>query len=357
MNNQNLNFYKNKKVFVTGHTGFKGSWLIFWLSKLGANIKGYSLSPKLEEDLYNKMNGNNICESIIGDICDFEKLEKEIEFFQPDIIFHLAAQPLVLTSYLEPQKTYQTNVLGTGNVMLSLKKIKKKCSIVLITTDKVYENKEWIFPYREIDSLGGYDPYSSSKAACEILISSYRNSFFNIKDYNIHEKSISVARAGNVIGGGDWSENRIIPDIINALMYNNSIKIRNPDSVRPWQHVLEPLHGYLILAQKSYENPYEFGDAWNFGPNLNDTFPVIELVKKAIKYWGNGNFYIAKEENIQHEATLLKLDISKSKKYLNWEPKMNSELAIKKTIMFYKQLSILSTKELMLEDLNDYLNL
>lgn len=355
MLNNISSFYKGKKIFLTGHTGFKGSWLLYWLYSLGAEVKGYALNPIGSTNLYDQISGYNLCESIIGDIRDRNKLELAIERFQPDIIFHLAAQPLVLLSYQQPELTYETNVMGTGYLLSAVKKVKSKCAIVVVTTDKVYENREWIYPYRENDPLGGYDPYSSSKAACEILIQSYRRSFFNEMHINTHQKGIAVARAGNVIGGGDWSEDRIIPDIIKALNNKKPVIIRNPNSVRPWQHVLEPLGGYLLLGMKLYNEPLVYGEAWNFGPHLADTFPVISLVKKAIAIWGDGEYQILQNEIKEHEAGLLKLDISKAAAILKWQPIMSCDEAIQKTIAWYKNASSSNISELVYADIKAYL--
>lgn len=348
-------FYKGKKVFLTGHTGFKGSWLLFWLNSMGATVMGYSLKPLTDQDLYNTINGDDLCDSIIGDIRDAAKLEASLLAFEPDIVFHLAAQPLVLLSYKEPELTYETNVIGTGNLLKAIRKLNKPCSIVLITTDKVYENKEWIYPYRENDQLGGYDPYSSSKAACEILIQSYRQSFFNPNKHAFHQKGIAVARAGNVIGGGDWSENRIIPDIVRALNKNKKVVVRNPNAVRPWQHVLEPLGGYLLLGQRLYEEPLKYGEAWNFGPYLTDTFPVSALVHKAISIWGSGEIDIQQNADQVHEAGLLKLDISKAQALLNWYPKLSCDEAIEKTINWYKAAEAFKASDLIGKDIIEYL--
>lgn len=328
--------YKGKKVFITGHTGFKGSWLLTWLHSLEAIIKGYSLSPVNTFDLYNQIKGDSLCESVIADVRDKEQLKKEILDFQPDFIFHLAAQPLVRLSYEMPLDTFEINTLGTAYVLDALRFLKKTCVAVMITTDKVYENKEWDYPYRENDRLGGYDPYSASKATAELVINSYRNSFFNLNCYESHRKAIASARAGNVIGGGDWSKDRIIPDLIKALQNNLPIEIRNPNSVRPWQHVIEPIGGYLLLGAKLSENPVKYSESWNFGPMQDDTFTVKDLVKKAIKVWGNGNYVMPILESQLHETALLKLDINKSINNLGWKPKWNAKEAIERTIEFYK---------------------
>jgi CDP-glucose 4,6-dehydratase len=333
-----FSIYKNKKVFLTGHTGFKGSWMLAWLHQLGANVKGYALAPENDSDLYNTIDGNSKNESIIADIRDKQKLENEIISFQPDFIFHLAAQPLVRLSYEIPAETFEVNVMGTVNVLDAVRKLTNHCSVVLITTDKVYENLEWHYPYRENDRLGGYDPYSASKASAELVISSYRNSFFNTNDYEIHHKSIASARAGNVIGGGDWAKDRIIPDIVRALQKNDKIQVRNPLAVRPWQHVLEPISGYLHLGLKMLKEPLKYNEAWNFGPNAEDNLTVGELTYKAIEIWGSGEMLTPKLNGQPHEAGLLKLDISKTVSSLNWKPKWNSETSITKTMQWYKQL-------------------
>jgi CDP-glucose 4,6-dehydratase len=331
-----VNTYKNKKIFLSGHTGFKGSWMLAWLHLLGCQIKGYSLTPEHSEDLYNVIDGDDLCQSVIADIRDKQRLENEILDFQPDFVFHLAAQPLVRRSYNDPITTYETNVMGTAYLLEAVKKLKKPCSVILITTDKVYENKEWVYPYRENDRLGGYDPYSASKAAAELIISSYRNSFFNPDTYTSHQKGIAVARAGNVIGGGDWSEDRLIPDIIKALKANEKIVVRNPNAVRPWQHVLEPIKGYLQLGAKLAEQPVKFSQAYNFGPYMADTLTVGEVVQKAIAIWGGGEIEIQQNKLAPHEAGLLKLDINKAVNDLEWRPRLNAEQAITNTIEWYK---------------------
>lgn len=328
--------YFGKRVFLTGHTGFKGSWLLKIFSILGANVKGYALLPQNDFDLYNILNGDSLCDSTIADIREKEKLQRAIIDFQPDYVFHLAAQPLVRLSYNAPVDTFEVNAIGTANLLNCIQLLDKACQVILITTDKVYHNYEWVYPYRETDQLGGYDPYSASKACAEIIISSFRNSFFNIEKYSEHQKVFAVARAGNVIGGGDWSNDRLVPDIVRALSNSKTIHIRNPYAVRPWQHVLEPLVGYLILGSKLAENPKYYSGAFNFGPQLQDTFPVVEMVKNAIKIWGNGNYEIAQIVDQPHEAGLLKLDISKANADLNWKPQLNAHHAIENTIQWYK---------------------
>ena len=327
--------YKGKKVFLTGHTGFKGSWLLAWLNILGASVKGYSLAPQDDLDLFNAIGGDQLCKNIIADIRDKDRLKKEIFDFQPDFVFHLAAQPLVRYSYSIPVETFEVNAIGTGNVLDAVRSLNNPCNVIIITTDKVYENKEWHYPYRENDRLGGYDPYSASKACAEILVSSFRNSFFNINDYDIHKKKIATARAGNVIGGGDWSIDRIIPDIARALKNKKPIEVRSPNAVRPWQHVLEPLSGYLLLGAKL--NSSKSFDSFNFGPNSSESLTVIEVVKKAIETWGSGTYEDVSNIDKPHEANLLTLDISKTINLLQWQPKLSSKEAIEWTIDWYKK--------------------
>jgi CDP-glucose 4,6-dehydratase len=331
------NTYKGKKVFLTGHTGFKGSWMLKTLSLLGADIFGYSLEPQTPDDFFHLIEGEKLCKSVIADLRDKNRLQRSIIDFQPDYIFHLAAQPLVRLSYDIPAETFEVNVIGTANVLDGVRLLQKKCSVVLITTDKVYHNNEWLYPYRENDRLGGYDPYSASKACSELLIDSYRNSFFNIKDYNNHLTGIAVARAGNVIGGGDWSKDRLIPDIVRSLMSSKAIVVRNPNSVRPWQHVLEPVIGYLKLGMQLEKKPIDFAQAYNFGPQSEDVFSVENMVQLAIKSWGSGEYRIEHEFNQPHEAGLLQLDISKALSELNWRPKLDSNQTLHYTMGWYKE--------------------
>ena len=351
------NTYEGKKVLLTGHTGFKGSWLSIWLEMLGAEVLGYSLEPEYDYDLYNQLGSIPKHQSVIGDIRDKEKFERTVVDFNPDFIFHLAAQPLVRYSYEYPVETYETNVIGTANLLAAMRKLTRKCSAVFITTDKVYHNNEWEHPYRENDRLGGYDPYSSSKACCELLIDSFGKSYFNQADYEKHNISLSSARAGNVIGGGDWAADRIVPDIIRALDKDQSIEVRNPNSVRPWQHVIEPLGAYLLLGAKTY-NDHQLGGAWNFGPNANDIVTVEELVDHAISVWGKGTYNSPENANGPHEAGLLMLDISKSQRKLNWQPEYTSKQAIEITVEWYRNfLNGESAVELIKKDINNYLNI
>lgn len=348
-----IDFYKGKKVFVTGHTGFKGAWFITWLKSMGAIVKGYALEPEDEEGLFNIVKERISFEHIIGDIRDKTYLQKEIVKFQPDFIFHLAAQALVRKSYQIPSETFEVNAVGTANLLEAVTQLENKCTVVIITTDKVYENIESNYLYKEDDRLGGYDPYSASKAATEIVIDSFRNSFFNLKKYNHHQKVLISARAGNVIGGGDWSKDRIIPDIIRALNNKEKILVRNPHAVRPWQHVLEPLSGYLLVAMLADKDALKYSGAYNFGPLPNDHVPVQTLVETAIKCWGNGDWMNGYDASQPHEAGLLQLSIDKAESVLNWHPKLNSKTAIEWTVNWYMQSSD-HVYDFTLQQINNY---
>lgn len=331
--------YSGKKVFLTGHTGFKGSWLLYWLHLLGAEVKGYALAPDSNPSLFELLGGAQLGESVIADLNDRATLEKALLDFQPDFVFHLAAQPLVRLSYEIPVETFATNAIGTANLLDAVRRLAKPCTVVLITTDKVYENQEWVYPYRESDRFGGYDPYSASKACAELVINCYAQSFFNPAQYEQHRKGIAVGRAGNVIGGGDWAKDRIIPDIVRALGTNQPVQVRNPVAVRPWQHVLEPLGGYLLLGARLAAEPTRYAGAWNFGPHLQDTLPVSALVDTALAAWGTGAYETPKLSSQPHEAGLLKLDISKAINELGWQPRYSAAESIRNTIAWYKALA------------------
>lgn len=328
--------FNGKKIFITGHTGFKGSWLSLWLKELGAIVKGYALAPEFEHCIYNLTKPLASDSSIIEDIRNKELLKAAVAEFQPDYIFHLAAQPLVRRSYDIPSETFEVNAIGTANLLEALQLVRGKCTTVIVTTDKVYENLEQDILYKEDDRLGGYDPYSASKACAEIVSESFRNSFFNIKNFPTHQKAIVTARAGNVIGGGDFSKDRILPDIVTALKEQQDILVRNPNAVRPWQHLLEPLGGYLLLAA-AVNNAIVFSGAFNFGPEPNDHLTVEELVKKSISVWGSGNWKDISDPNAPHEAGLLQLSINKAKHQLNWHPKLSAAEAIEWTIEWYRK--------------------
>jgi len=329
-------FYRGKRIFLTGHTGFKGAWLLGVLRFFGAEVKGFALAPHTNPNLYDMLEGDTLCDSTIGDITNKAHITKEILDFQPDIVFHLAAQAIVRRSYNEPVDTFDVNVVGTAHVLEAVRLLPHKCAIVCITTDKVYENQEWIYPYRENDRLGGHDPYSASKACAELVAASYTHSFFNPKEYDKHQKSLITVRAGNVIGGGDWAKDRILPDIVKALAEQEPIILRNPNAVRPWQHVLEPVVGYIELAYHLTQEPLTYQGAWNFGPALEDNLTVEEITQIAIEVWGQGSYRIQKPENAPHEANLLRLDISKAYNFLKWKPRLNSRQAIKFTLQWYK---------------------
>ncbi|MDR2818683.1 MAG: CDP-glucose 4,6-dehydratase [Endomicrobium sp.] len=332
-----IDVYKDKKVFITGHTGFKGSWLALWLTQLGAKVCGYALPPNTEPSIFNILGLEKIIDRHIeGDIRDFENLSIELNKFSPDIVFHMAAQPLVRISYKEPLETYQTNVLGTVNILEVVRRNGKVKALINVTTDKCYKNKEMNIAYKENDELGGYDPYSNSKACSELVTSSYRDSFFNNQDFGKkHNTLVATARAGNVIGGGDYSLDRLIPDFVKAVQKNQNIVLRNTQAIRPWQFVLEPLSGYMLLGSKLLSLETNYADAYNFGPEEESIVTVEEVIKKAISFWGKGGY----EEDINehpHEAKLLKLDISKAKKELKWYPVYNVNEAVKNTIEWYK---------------------
>jgi CDP-glucose 4,6-dehydratase len=328
-------FYKNKKVFITGHTGFKGTWLSLYLDMLGAKIEGFSQKPQTNPSHFDLL--DLPIKSTFGDISDLDALKKSINAFKPDILFHLAAQPLVRESYKNPINTYQTNVMGTLNVLEAIKSCPSIKSVVIITTDKVYENKEWMYPYRENDALGGHDMYSSSKACSEILTQSYINSFLNVSQYrNTHETLISTVRAGNVIGGGDWSDDRLIPDIVKATAKNETVQIRNPNAIRPWQHVLDCLHGYLLVGEKLYQGKTEFASPWNISPYNFEAKTVKEVAIISQKVWKEINIEFGVPPVNYHEANLLKLDNSKAISLLVWKPKWDTNTAIEKTIEWYK---------------------
>lgn len=346
--------YKDKTVLVTGHTGFKGSWLVYWLKQMGANVVGYSLEAPTIPNHISLLELDIV--SVIGDIRDLKKLNQTFEEHKPDIVFHLAAQPLVRLSYEDPINTYEINVMGTLKVFEACRSAKVK-AIVNITSDKAYENKEWIWGYRENDPMGGYDPYSSSKGCADLLANSYRNSYFNTKEYKkTHNTLLASCRAGNVIGGGDWAKDRLITDIMLSVSQNKKVSIRNPHATRPWQHVLEPLSGYLHVGQKLLEEKVEFGEAWNFGPSDEGSITVEEVVHHVKKHWDTIDYEINKDSNQLHEANLLKLDCSKAHIQLKWKDIWNSDTTFEKTVKWYKEFYEESAQVLTKEDLDSYVN-
>lgn len=352
------NFYKGKRVLVTGHTGFKGSWLSIWLHELGAEVVGVALDPFTERDNYVLSGiGNKIKADIRADIRDGEKMKEIFAEYKPEIVFHLAAQPLVRLSYDIPVETYETNVMGTINIMEAIRATDSVKVGVMITTDKCYENKEQIWGYRENEPMGGYDPYSSSKGAAEIAISSWRRSFFNPADYGTkHHVSLASVRAGNVIGGGDWALDRIIPDCIKAIEADEPIAIRNKKAVRPWQHVLEPLSGYMLLASKMWDEPTKYCEGWNFGPRAESISTVWEVASKLISNYGKGELKDMSDPNAVHEANLLMLDISKAKFKLGWEPRMNIDQCATLIADWYKRYCTEDVYQLCIEEIKKFLN-
>ena len=335
--------FSGKRVFVTGHTGFKGAWLTCLLDRLGAETKGYSLASE-PSSLYRAIECDRLLQSVEADIRDSGRLTEELQAFKPDFVFHLAAQALVLEAYALPAETYAVNVQGTVNLLEAIRSLESGCHSVVVTTDKVYANREWIYPYREVDALGGYDPYSASKACADLAAASYRSSYFAHEDYPVHGKTLATARAGNVIGGGDWSRHRLLPDIIRALQQGRPVEIRNPSAVRPWQHVLEPLIGYLTLAARlsSAEDKRPWADAWNFGPLETSGLSVAGLVELAIGEWGEGDSIHSPVEQ-PHEANQLRLDCSKANNILGWKPLLDQAETIRYTVAWYK--SVLSGAE------------
>ncbi len=345
--------YKGQKVFVTGHTGFKGSWLTYWLKQMGAKVYGYALPPPTKPNHFELLELD--IKSEIADIRNLNNLKTALGQFEPDIVFHLAAQPLVRLSYDTPVETLETNIMGTINVFEACRHTPSVKSIVNITSDKCYENKEWIWGYRENDPMGGHDPYSASKGCAELIANSYRNSFFNNEKYGReHNTLLASCRAGNVIGGGDWAQDRLIPDIMKAVSRGTIVDIRNPHATRPWQHVLEPLSGYLQIGQKLLEGKVDLAEGWNFGPGDQGAITVRKVVENIKKYWPKINYKLAGIKDAPHEAGLLKLDCSKAHSKLKWNEVWNSQQTFKKTVNWYKNYyenGKINTEE----DLNSYI--
>ena len=352
------NFYCGKRVLVTGHTGFKGSWLSIWLHELGAEVVGVSQDPFTNRDNYVLSGiGNKMMADLRSDICDGRKMKEIFQKYQPEIVFHLAAQPLVRYSYEQPVETYEANVMGTIHVMEAIRATSSVKVGVMITTDKCYDNKEQMRGYKEDDPFGGYDPYSSSKGACEIAIQSWRRSFFNPEDYGKkHHVSLASVRAGNVIGGGDWALDRIIPDCIKALEQDKVIDIRSPKAIRPWEHVLEPLSGYMLLAKKQWEHPTEFCEGWNFGPESESVSTVWEVATELIKNYGKGELKDSSDPNAVHEAKLLMLDITKAKTKLGWKPRMNMQQCMQLVADWYKRYQTEDVYQLCVEEIEKFIN-
>ncbi len=329
-----LSVFQGKRVMITGDTGFKGSWLSLWMHMLGAEVLGYALPPLRDHDHFHLLRLDKLIRHIDGDIRDLSLLNKVCTEFQPEFLFHLAAQPLVRLSYEEPKLTFDTNIGGSVNVLETVRMTSSLRSVIYVTSDKCYKNKEWVWGYRESDELGGHDPYSASKAAAEIVFSAYRDSFFIKRP----ELGIASVRAGNVIGGGDWATDRIVPDCIRALQQNQPIILRNPMATRPWQHVLEPLYGYMLLAVHLYEKASRFSGSWNFGPNIESNRTVRELSEEIIFNWKQGEIQTSSNENSVHEANLLQLNCDKVKQLLGWRPNWNFKRTVSETANWYKEL-------------------
>jgi CDP-glucose 4,6-dehydratase len=353
----NTNFWKNRKVLITGHTGFKGSWLSLWLQHLGAEVVGVSLDPPTVPSLFKQAKIESGMVSLYEDIRNGEAVKKIFKKHRPEIVFHLAAQSLVRYSYRNPVETYETNVMGTLHVLEGIRSIETVRSAVMITTDKCYENKEWEWGYRENEPMGGHDPYSSSKGSAELLISSYRNSYYPINQYDQHKTAIASARAGNVIGGGDWAEDRLIPDIIRAFQNGDQVEIRSPNAVRPWQHVLEPLAGYIKLAELMTVNGPKYAEAWNFGPREEDARPVQWIVERMTEQWGGDASWRLNEGDHPYEANYLKLDCSKAYLKLNWSPKWDLNYSLEKINEWYKPKQIQENfRQATLKQIVEYMN-
>lgn len=329
-------FWRKKRVFLTGHTGFKGSWSTLWLKSLGAEVTGYSLEPPTQPSLFEIARVKEGIHSILGNVGDFALIKKSISEANPDIVIHMAAQSLVRESYKDPLETYRTNVLGTVHIFEAVRQLGIQPAVVSVTTDKCYENKEWLWGYRENEPLGGVDPYSSSKACAELVTSAYRHSFFNPADFKKHGVALASVRAGNVIGGGDWAKDRLVPDIMRSLMAQEEVVVRNPQSTRPWQHVLDPLHGYFTLAEKLFEDRVSFAEAWNFGPDESGEKSVLWIVEKLHQYWGAKASWQKDQGTNPHEANFLKLDCAKARNKLGWKPKLDLATALQWVALWYQ---------------------
>lgn len=355
MKNLYNNVYKNRKVLVTGHTGFKGSWLCILLNQLGADVYGYALEPPTSPSLFEEAQIGEHITSFIGDIRNLAYLQEVMNKVQPEIVIHMAAQPLVRDSYKIPVETYEINVMGTVHLLEACRTTPSVKAIVNVTTDKSYENKEWHWGYRENEPMGGYDPYSNSKGCSELVTSAYRNSFFNPKDHDKHGVAVASARAGNVIGGGDWANDRLIPDFIRAIGKGEKVHIRSPFAIRPWQHVLEPLHGYLTLAEKLFTAGAHYAEGWNFGPDDNDAQNVEWITNTICKLWGKSASYEIDTHPQPHEANYLKLDCSKAKAELNWYPKWNIHQALQSIVEWNKAyLKGENIREVTINQINQY---
>ena len=332
----NPKYWKGRRVFLTGHTGFKGSWLSLWLERLGAEVTGFALAPPTQPSLFEQAGVANSLRSILADIRDFDRLRKAIDECRPEVIIHMAAQTVVRRGYEDPIETYSTNVMGTVNLFEVLRRLEYPCAVVNVTSDKCYDNREWVWAYRENDAMGGHDPYSNSKACAELVTSAYRDSFFPPGKHESHGVALASARAGNVIGGGDWTANQLIPDLMRAFLAKQACLIRNPAATRPWQFVLEPLRGYLMLAERLLDDPKAFATGWNFGPPDDDAKPVSWIADRLVHSWGSGARWTRDGAVHPHEAGSLKLDASKAKSYLNWHPMLPLSSALEWIVTWYR---------------------
>ncbi|HEX3986510.1 MAG TPA: CDP-glucose 4,6-dehydratase [Acidobacteriaceae bacterium] len=328
--------WQGRRVFLTGHTGFKGGWLALWLARLGAQVRGYALDPVTEPNLFTVAGIGSVLEDVRGDLLDRTRLEAAVQEFEPEVVFHLAAQPLVRRSYADPLSTYATNVMGTAHVLETVRKTPSVRAVVCVTTDKCYENREWVWPYRETDALGGHDPYSSSKACAEIVSAAYRSSFFSAGRPGEPGVLLATARAGNVMGGGDWSEDRLIPDLIRGFQTGKPVLIRRPQAIRPWQHVLEPVHGYILLAERLLAEEPRFASAFNFGPGDEGAWTVERIADYLAAGWGDGAKWIRDTDPGVHEAGVLRLDASRARGELGWQPRLDIESALEWTVDWYR---------------------
>jgi len=352
----NEKFWRKKRVLITGHTGFKGSWLSLLLRSLGADIIGYALEPPTDPSLYRLCNIDELVDSKIGDVRNLSMMQSIIQETAPEIVIHMAAQSLVRVSYSNPVETYETNVMGTVNVLEAIRRAHGIKVFINVTSDKCYENKEWVWGYRENEALGGHDPYSNSKACSELITSAYRNSFFNPESYKAHGVAVASVRAGNVIGGGDWAKDRLIVDCVHALLQAKKVRIRNPNAVRPWQHVLEPLTGYLTLAEQLYEKGAELAEGWNFGPNVDDAKPVLWIVEQLCQKWEGAAGYTIDTAKQPHEAHFLRLDCAKAKNRLAWTPRWSLPRAIDAIIEWTQDYAQgKSVRETCLKQITDYM--
>lgn len=353
----NKEFWQGKRVLLTGHTGFKGSWLSLWLQSMGVILRGIALEPPSNPALFEIANISAGMDHKILDIRNFIEVQSEIQNFRPEIIIHMAAQPLVRLSFQQPVLTYSTNVMGTVNILEASRSVDTVRCIINVTTDKCYENREWVWGYRESEQLGGNDPYSNSKGCSELITSAYRHSFYNPSKYSEHKVAIASARAGNVIGGGDWANDRLIPDILDAIGKGQKVNIRNPNATRPWQHVLEPLSGYLLLAESLYTSGTEFGEAFNFGPNYEDTKPVHWIVDQLCRYWGTDNLSYLDMEIHPHESQQLSLDCAKAKSKLGWHPHWNIDKSLQRIVDWQKEyLSNGNMRNFCMHQINEFMN-